>query len=590
LISVSDAFSSYAFTYDEAGNVLTVDNDDTPGVPQVVLTSGYDGANRRTSLEDDLGLELVYQRDGGGLIDEIALTQGMTEALIGLTIDQVGRITEISRSVDMGDPVTTLLEYDARNAVTSITHSYGMTELSQFLYTYNTEGELTDYAGPGGDVAYSHDDTHQLTGATGDRTESYTFDLNGNRVTSHLHDDDYETGTNNRLLSDGVFDYEYDDEGNLIVKTEIATGTVTTYAWDYRNRLVSVIVTNSSEDVILEAYFTYDVFNNLIIREIDADGEGAGEAEVLATVYDGIHPWADFDEEGDLLVHYVYAEAVDQIMARIDAAGNVELYLTDNIGSVRQIVESDGTILDEIDYDSFLNILAETNPSNGDRFKGAAREWEAAVDRYFNRARWYDPADGRFLSEDPIRFESRDLNLSRYVGNQPTIHTDPLGLKTCEIRIYAGHFAPGTVIDEIDQILKNLKKRPPGSWPIHIGAVGCSRDQCKQKIEKDFPGHVLPGMPADPGVLSFEDAPAALQAAYDAAVKAAQSLCADPHCDCDYVQIKVTCTKDMRTALQLHGPHLLKLCDQIPLQGGPFPTEFKCPPRPVLGGSQTPHF
>ena len=36
--------------------------------------------------------------------------------------------------------------------------------------------------------------------------------------------------------------------------------------------------------------------------------------------------------------------------------------------------------------------------------------------RYMN-ARYYDPASGRFLSEDPLGFAAGDTNLYRYVGN-----------------------------------------------------------------------------------------------------------------------------------------------------------------------------
>ncbi len=40
----------------------------------------------------------------------------------------------------------------------------------------------------------------------------------------------------------------------------------------------------------------------------------------------------------------------------------------------------------------------------------------------------YDPKVGQWLSEDPIRFEGIDPNLRRYVGNVPTMATDPTGL------------------------------------------------------------------------------------------------------------------------------------------------------------------
>lgn len=49
------------------------------------------------------------------------------------------------------------------------------------------------------------------------------------------------------------------------------------------------------------------------------------------------------------------------------------------------------------------------------------------ADEFQVRARYYNPQTGRFLSEDPIHFRGLDLNLYRYVENQPTIKTDPSG-------------------------------------------------------------------------------------------------------------------------------------------------------------------
>lgn len=44
--------------------------------------------------------------------------------------------------------------------------------------------------------------------------------------------------------------------------------------------------------------------------------------------------------------------------------------------------------------------------------------------------RHYDPRTGRFLSEDPIGFGGRDLNLYRYARNKPLNFVDPSGLTT----------------------------------------------------------------------------------------------------------------------------------------------------------------
>ena len=44
-----------------------------------------------------------------------------------------------------------------------------------------------------------------------------------------------------------------------------------------------------------------------------------------------------------------------------------------------------------------------------------------------NRARYYDPALGRFVSRDPIGYRAGDPSLYRYVKNSPTFATDPSG-------------------------------------------------------------------------------------------------------------------------------------------------------------------
>ncbi|MEI7924555.1 MAG: RHS repeat-associated core domain-containing protein, partial [Planctomycetota bacterium] len=66
--------------------------------------------------------------------------------------------------------------------------------------------------------------------------------------------------------------------------------------------------------------------------------------------------------------------------------------------------------------------------SGGDRFGFTGREFDAALNLYYYRARFYDPATGRFMGKDPIGFDAGDRNLYRYVGNGPTNGTDPLGL------------------------------------------------------------------------------------------------------------------------------------------------------------------
>ena len=74
-----------------------------------------------------------------------------------------------------------------------------------------------------------------MTGVTGSRSESYSYDLNGNRTGTG-----YSTGTGNEQTDSPGYTYTYDNAGNLIGQTNTSSHVVTTYTYDYRNRLTEV--------------------------------------------------------------------------------------------------------------------------------------------------------------------------------------------------------------------------------------------------------------------------------------------------------------------------------------------------------------
>jgi RHS repeat-associated protein len=104
--------------------------------------------------------------------------------------------------------------------------------------------------------------------------------------------------------------------------------------------------------------------------------------------------------------------------------------LADHQGTIRDVAVYDA-VLDEtavvnhLEYDAFGNLESQGDlPS----FTYTGREWDDDAELYYYRARWYDAATGRFLSEDPLGFAAGDPNLSRYVGNSPLNFVDPSGL------------------------------------------------------------------------------------------------------------------------------------------------------------------
>jgi RHS repeat-associated protein len=117
--------------------------------------------------------------------------------------------------------------------------------------------------------------------------------------------------------------------------------------------------------------------------------------------------------------------------------------LADHQGTVRDVVRWDDANtetehVEHYQYDAFGNLTAivsaagmviSTDRSTAvTRYQYTGRDWDSDSGLQYNRARWYDPATGRWISEDPIGFVAGDANLYRYVGNSSTNAVDPEGL------------------------------------------------------------------------------------------------------------------------------------------------------------------
>ena len=131
------------------------------------------------------------------------------------------------------------------------------------------------------------------------------------------------------------------------------------------------------------------------------------------------------DAGGTLVERYLYGDGVDNVLSR-EKSGTVVWSLGDRQGSVVDLVNQDGTILNHFVYDGFGNRTGTTAVDF--RYGYTGRELDGETGLYYYRARYYDSSLGRFISEDPIGFSAGDTNLYRYVNNSPTNFTDPTGM------------------------------------------------------------------------------------------------------------------------------------------------------------------
>ncbi len=417
--SISEPDSTYAFEYDARGRLTQSDNAGTAGVPHVVLDFDRDLVGNILDVTSSIGIGIHSTYDATNVLTGLTWDGPSVDASVQFAHDARGMVTGVERFRDLSglQPAgTSTMAYDAKGRLTALEHrSAADAVLAKYDYTYDLAGQMLTADDQLDAITYDYDLLGQLTSAdrTANPDETYTYDELGNR-----EGDDIEVTAGNRLAADDRFDYDYDNNGDLILRSERATGETTEFEYDHRGRLVSVVQKDSAGAVLHTTVNRYDALDRRIAQTVDG--------LTRYTVYDHERAFADFAEDGSLEAAYLFAPGADNILARATDDG-LAWYLADQQGTVRDIVDSTGATLDHIDYDSFGAVLAETNPAEGDRFKFTGREYDATTGLYYYRARYYDPQAGRFISEDPLGFNAGDPNLYRYVGNSPQNASDPLG-------------------------------------------------------------------------------------------------------------------------------------------------------------------
>ncbi|MFC6652407.1 RHS repeat-associated core domain-containing protein [Paenibacillus rhizoplanae] len=145
-------------------------------------------------------------------------------------------------------------------------------------------------------------------------------------------------------------------------------------------------------------------------------------------VYDRQHVILEMDGSSKLNVRYI--RGINYI-ARMNQAKAYSYYLFNGHGDVVQTVTSAGEVQNQYDYDVFGNpTLSIESYSESIRYAGEYYDGETGL--YYLRARYYDPYNGRFLSEDSYWGEDNNplsLNLYTYANNDPIQYIDPTGHK-----------------------------------------------------------------------------------------------------------------------------------------------------------------
>jgi RHS repeat-associated protein len=423
-LSANDGAIKYNYTYDDTDLLTQVERVDetNPTNPNVSFKYGYDKVGNLTKADELIGTNLqvstAYQYNERNLNTQIVQTRvGIADKQVKFSYDITGQNTKIERYLGTTLVLTTTNAYDDTfGRLTGIEQENSTGIIANSSYVFDNLNRLTSETIDGVNRQIGYDKIDQVKSVTGSNSEAYTYDANGNRTNNG-----YVTGVNNQLLNDSTYKYEYDGEGNRTKRTKIVGGAVDNYTWDYRNRLTGVISQDGSGAGAVTTQtvsYEYDVDNQRVSKTVNGVVEKyVIDRDQIAYVTDG---------SGTQTFHYLYGTNVDAVMAQDSPTGMV-WSLSDRLGSVNLLTDAGGVVVNQRTFDSFGRVLSETNPSVKFRYGYTGRETDGETGLDYYRARYYDAANGRFISVDPIGFGAGDTNLYRYVGNSSTMYTDPSG-------------------------------------------------------------------------------------------------------------------------------------------------------------------
>ncbi len=371
-------------------------------------------------------------------------------------------------SETLANGVVSTYSYNGCNKVTKLVTKSGNSDISSYEYSYYLDGsdacKVRNENGTIETTSYDYDGLKRLTkesisnGKTAD-TYSYEYDDYGNRSKMVANgSEEYETvydytvngkytallqkeiktveETSNATISDGLAisptdlitstaadakteetAYSYDANGNQITKT--AEGKTETNTYDGLNQLIGFT------DGETTASYKYNADGLRTSKTVDG--------KTINHIWDGSKQIIVDMDDSDWYSAEVYVRGTNLLAKFSKQSGNVKTdyqYYTQNAhGDIVNLTDSTGAITKSYKYDAF-GVEQNVDDADDNAFRYCGEYFDAETGTIYLRARYYDPAIGRFISRDSVTGEKTDplsLNLYTYCHNRPIIGSDPSG-------------------------------------------------------------------------------------------------------------------------------------------------------------------
>ena len=290
-------------------------------------------------------------------------------------------------------------------------------------YTYDTLGRLTKT------VTTDHNKDDKT------KTVTYTYDNVGNRLkeddgtttTSYTYNglDQLKTSTKEkRTAVDEVRQYSYDANGNQTDVKNTKTGQTESYTYDAENRLSKVAVTDKDG-------------KTAVIQQNRYNGEGQRiqkvEGSKTTNYYyqDGVVSYTTDGENSQTSQNLIGTDGNILATQRYGSDHtDYLLYNKDIQGSSTSLVKENGSADATYQYTDFgeTTINGDNKVENEVCYTGGI--YDQSTGLYYMNARYYNPEDGRFVTEDTYRGETNEpdtQNLYVYCADNPVNYVDPSG-------------------------------------------------------------------------------------------------------------------------------------------------------------------
>jgi RHS repeat-associated protein len=404
-----------AMNYDLNGNMLGLAW--ANGQSTTSETFAYDEANQETKLVDWHGNQFNYYHDAAGHVTKVEYN----------AIQPNGSLKLLA---------TGTFDYDGAGQQLDAIYTQAATGLiyASVKYAYDAAGNRTSRNTLATQASYGYDPLNQLVADanTADIRGNITFayDGAGNRVNQAFAGNGTIAYSDNNLLnrivgqtgaSEGTIAYQFDAEGNVTQK--VVTGAssnngTTLFTWDGKNRLTQAAFT--STDDASQSYtiaYGYDYTNHRISRTLTK----GSYTDTRGYLYYG-NQLIEETKNGSTLAMYGWDQ--QGLISRTDANGNSLFYLWDGLGNCIGIIDQNGRLAQSYEYSAYGECLSGKDAVNAFRFVGrygGMQDDETGLTYFVNR--WYDSQAGRWISEDPIRWDA-GTNHFEYVKNNPTMGID----------------------------------------------------------------------------------------------------------------------------------------------------------------------